>query len=117
MNEKQRKFGSILKELRIQKNMTQDQLALRICKTPGTIAQFERGDIYPNYETLHAIINVLDADANLFFGKKTAEYPDEAVWIANIIAEMEFNDRETVSKFLKKLSWFLCKSPNNGNND
>lgn len=67
MNKRQQMFGNRLRELRIQKKLTQEQLGEYIGVTPNAIGQFERGNMYPNFETLYRIIAVLDIDANLFF--------------------------------------------------
>jgi len=109
MNNKQQKFGTILKELRMNQNMTQEQLGALINKTTGSIGQFERGDIYPGHETFSNIINALNVDANLFFSKNTADYPDEAKWIANLLLTFTSEELETIKKFLSALILALGK--------
>ena len=109
MNEKQERFGSILKELRLHQNMTQEQLGVLINKTTGTIGQFERGDIYPGYETFMDIVKALNVDANLFFSGNTVDYPDEAKWIANLLFEFKDSERETIKKFLSALVLTMSK--------
>jgi len=109
MNEKQEKFGAILKELRLHQDMTQEQLGALINKTTGSIAQFERGDIYPGYETFINIVKALNVDANLFFSRNTLEYPDEAKWIAKLLLDFQTEERETIKKFLLALVLALGK--------
>jgi len=109
MNEKQERFGSILKELRLHQNMTQEQLGTLINKTTGSIGQFERGDIYPGYETFMDIVKALNVDANLFFSRDAVEYPDQAKWIANLLLEFKDEEKETIKKFLFALVMTMGK--------
>ena len=69
MNKSQLTFGHKLRELRENKGLTQEQLAERVGITANAVGQFERGKIFPNYETTANIINVLDIDANLLFSR------------------------------------------------
>lgn len=103
------KFGKILKELRTAKHMTQEQLAELIDKSSGAIGQLERGDIYPNYETLVRIINALDVDANLLFSRETSSHTDISSWIENAIFRMTDVERETMGTFLFEFSRVMLK--------
>lgn len=107
MNKRQQMFGNRLRELRIQKRLTQEQLGEYIGVTPNAIGQFERGNMYPNFETLYRIIAVLDIDANLFFSCKSTDYPYSAGLFTNLLEEMSDNDRVAVSRFLSGISQIL----------
>lgn len=107
MNRKQVMFGNKLRELRIQKNYTQEQLGALIDVTANAIGQFERGIMYPNFETLHRIICTLEVDANLFFTNVSTEYPEQARWFGALIKGMESDEQDTVSDFLSNLSRIL----------
>ncbi len=104
MNKSQIRFGHKLRELREEKGMTQEQLAERIGITANAVGQFERGKIFPNYETTTNIINVLDIDANLLFSRDAVDYPDEAKWIAKIIVNLTPDERKNFGRLLEDIS-------------
>jgi len=104
MNKKQQLFGNKLKELRMQKKLTQEALGDFAGVSANAIGQFERGIMYPNFETLYRIILALDVDANLFFLDVPKEYPYSARLIAEIIKKMKKEERVAVSEFLNNLS-------------
>ena len=104
MNKKQQLFGNKLKELRMQKKLTQEALGDFAGVSANAIGQFERGIMYPNFETLYRIILALDVDANLFFLDVPKEYPYSARLIAEIIKKKKKEERVAVSEFLNNLS-------------
>lgn len=107
MNRKQQLFGNKLKELRIQKNLTQETFGDYAGVSANAIGQFERGIMYPNFETLYRIITALNVDANLFFLDVSSEYPYSARLFAETVKSMEKEEKITVSKFLSSLSHII----------
>lgn len=67
------KIGNKLKELRIQKGLTQEELADRAELSKGFISQLERDLTSPSIATLVDILQVLGTDLNEFFSEKTEE--------------------------------------------
>ncbi len=58
-------LGSVIARRRIQKDMSQRELALAVSVSNSTIARIERGEsIVPGNETLRAIARTLDIDYN-----------------------------------------------------
>ncbi len=58
-------LGSVIAHRRIQKDLSQRELALAVNVSNSTIARIERGDsIVPGNETLRAIARTLDLDYN-----------------------------------------------------
>lgn len=55
-------IGKNIRNLRIQKNMTQDDLAERLYVTRQTVSNYETGKTLPNVEMLVKISELLDAD-------------------------------------------------------
>lgn len=49
-------FGEILKKIRTEKQMSQNDLAQKIGVTQQTIAQYEKAKNFPKYETIKKII-------------------------------------------------------------
>lgn len=107
MNRKQVMFGNKLRELRMQKNFTQEQLGDLVDVSANAIGQFERGIMYPNFETLHRIICALEVDANLFFSNSFVECPEPARLFAALIKDMEQEEQDAIGKFLNDLSRVL----------
>lgn len=59
-----RDIGKNIKALRIQKDMTQDELAEKLFVTRQTVSNYETGRSRPDVEMLSKIAEVLDTDAN-----------------------------------------------------
>ncbi len=56
-----------IKQLRINRNMTQQQLADAISKTLSTVKKYETGQIMLNIDTLYDISKALNVDIKYFF--------------------------------------------------
>jgi len=66
MNINKRKMtGQKIKELRLQKGMTQEELAAKTDLSVRTIQRIEKGEVDPRTFTLHAIADALDVDFEL----------------------------------------------------
>jgi transcriptional regulator with XRE-family HTH domain len=53
-------MATTLKQLRLEKGWTQEELAQRINLDSSTVSNYERGHRRPPYETLHLIAQVFD---------------------------------------------------------
>lgn len=58
------KIGNYIKEKRLQKGMTQEELALKSDITVRTVQRIESGDVDPRSYTLQAIASALEMDYN-----------------------------------------------------
>lgn len=65
--------GKLIKELRIKKGMTQEELADKTEVSARTIQRIENGEVDPRAYTLQMIAKALDVDFSLFIENK----PDE----------------------------------------
>ena len=65
--------GKLIKELRIKKGMTQEELAEKTEVTSRTIQRIENGEVDPRVYTLQMIAKALEVDYNLFVENE----PDE----------------------------------------
>lgn len=70
---KKMETGKLIKELRIKKGMTQEELADKTEVTARTIQRIENGDVDPRVYTLQMIAKALEVDYNLFVENE----PDE----------------------------------------
>ncbi|MER8445622.1 helix-turn-helix domain-containing protein [Mesorhizobium sp. M1066] len=60
-------FGTILRELRNLRELTQEELALRTERSVDAVSQWERGLYWPNFETLVRLGKALDVPVRVFF--------------------------------------------------
>ncbi|MBZ9979768.1 helix-turn-helix domain-containing protein [Mesorhizobium sp. BR-1-1-8] len=60
-------FGTILRELRKLRELTQEDLALRTDRSVDAVSQWERGVYWPNFETLVRLGKALDVPVRVFF--------------------------------------------------
>ena len=67
------KIGAKLKELRVQKSLTQEELADRTELSKGFISQLERDLTSPSIATLMDILQVLGTDLKDFFNEEPEE--------------------------------------------
>ena len=65
--------GKLIRELRIKKGMTQEELADKTEVSSRTIQRIENGEVDPRAYTLQMIAKALEVDYNLFVGNE----PDE----------------------------------------
>ena len=62
-------FGQRLKELRLQKDMTQEELATRIGIGKQAVSQYESDKRHPDFETLGAFSDFFNVSADYMIGK------------------------------------------------
>lgn len=65
--------GKLIKELRIKKGMTQEELADKTEVSSRTIQRIENGEVDPRAYTLQMIAKALEVDYNLFVENETDE--------------------------------------------
>ncbi|PWG00087.1 helix-turn-helix domain-containing protein [Levilactobacillus bambusae] len=95
-------LGQQLRNLRLQKNLTQEELGERTDLTKGYISQLEHNQSSPSMETFLTLLNVLGERPADFFANQTAEpkvvfHPDEQ-------AEFKNSTKGYIEKWLVKES-------------
>jgi transcriptional regulator with XRE-family HTH domain len=65
--------GKLIKELRIRKGMTQEELADKTEVTARTIQRIENGEVDPRAYTLQMIARALEVDYNIFMQNEESE--------------------------------------------
>lgn len=83
------KTGSIIKELRIKKGLTQEELAEKTELSARTIQRIENGEVDPRAYTLQMIAKALDVDFSLFTedasdSEKDLDMDSKRTWLALI---------------------------------
>ena len=70
------KFSAIIKSLRIERGITQEQLAALLKVSRSTIGMYETGSRKPDFETLEAIADIFNVDMDYLMGRSTVERKD-----------------------------------------
>ena len=70
------KFPAIIKSLRIERGITQEQLAALLKVSRSTIGMYETGSREPDFETLEAIADIFNVDMDYLMGRSIVERKD-----------------------------------------
>ena len=92
------KIGAKLKELRVQKSLTQEELADRTELSKGFISQLERDLTSPSIATLMDILQVLGTDLKDFFN----EEPEEQI----VFHESDYFEKED-EEYRNRMEWII----------
>lgn len=63
-------LGEKLKELRLSYNLTQNELANKLCISRVNYTRYENGKVRPDYETLIKIADFFDVSLDELFNRK-----------------------------------------------
>ena len=66
-------FGSILKNLRTSRGITQGELATRLDVSRSTVGMYETGGREPDFETMEAIADIFNVDMDYLMGRTQVE--------------------------------------------
>ena len=100
-------IGRRIKEARIAKGLTQEDLAKAIGITKGAIANYENETSHPKEPVMYALIDTLDVDANFLFQdcvktKKAPSMSDEAMKIAKDYDSLDSRGKDLVQTVISK---------------
>lgn len=101
----QLRLANIIRSRRQEMEISQEQLANLIGKTPGFIGQVERQESLPSFDTLGDLIRHLGLDANDIFSESPAPH-DACDEVCAIMRQMGDNKR----RFLLEIARVLLKS-------
>lgn len=99
-------FYKIFKELRVQHNLTQVELANKLKISKSAISMYETGNREPDFETLENIADFFNVDMNYLLGKTKyttavhtiAAHHDEEDWTEDELEEIENFKKYVLSK-------------------
>lgn len=78
-------LGEIVRELRLQKNITQEKLSEYLELQPRSITAIENGKTFISCEVLEKLANYFDVDPSIFFIKKVNLYdPNQQEYYSKI---------------------------------
>lgn len=66
-------FGSILKNLRTSRGITQGELAMMLDVSRSTVGMYETGGREPDFETMEAIADIFNVDMDYLMGRTQVE--------------------------------------------
>lgn len=69
-------FGSVLKPLRLCENMTQEQLAQKLCPTKSVISAYENNLHLPSYDILIRISRIFNVSTDYLLGLENKQEID-----------------------------------------
>lgn len=93
----ERVFAAKLKELRVQNNMTQKEIAEIVHKGESTVRMWELGKSEPDHETLLLLCKTFHVNVDYFFNSKN-EVPTEFVIMARKTGDMPEPDKQKLFK-------------------
>jgi len=89
-------FGDKLRELRTERNMTQEELANKLDIVKATVSGYETSQTYPSVEVLIKLCDIFDVSADYLLGRSESrtllksEMTDEQLFIVQrLIREFE----------------------------
>lgn len=66
-------FATTIKKLRVERGITQEQLAAMLNVSRSTIGMYETGNREPDFETCEAIADIFNVDMDYLLGRTTVE--------------------------------------------
>ncbi|MTI49434.1 MAG: helix-turn-helix transcriptional regulator [Firmicutes bacterium] len=82
-------FGKRLRELRLNKSLTQEQLGKIIGKSKNNISQYETGKREPDLETLNKFAEIFNVKVDYLLGNKKTKKEKISEEIIKMFAESE----------------------------
>ena len=103
------KFGAFIAQLRKEKNMTQKELADRVCVTDKAVSKWETGKGFPDVKMMEPLAKELEVSlVELLQGERQQSDTltvEEAGSV--VVRAMEQSERTAARKYLKLFRWLL----------
>ena len=87
-----------IKRLRLEKNMTQEQLATKLGVSAQAVSKWETSETYPDGALLVPLANELDVSLDELFGNDSVSMADISCRIVKLIHNTEANERFNVAR-------------------
>lgn len=98
----QERLAKIIRTRRLNMGLSQEELAEKIDKSTSFIGQVERGECFPKFETLQALVACLGIDANELFTDKPITR-DDLSELFDLALHMDENKRSLLIEFARLL--------------
>jgi transcriptional regulator with XRE-family HTH domain len=89
-------IGKKIKELRLSKHLTQEQLAERLSITKATISAYELGYRSPSYDVLIQVAYIFNTTTDYLLGRERKNMVD--------LGDLKDEDIEVIKKLITRLS-------------
>lgn len=106
---KKKTMGQVLKELRLEKGVSQKEVATAVKTTDVTIGRYENGDREPKGDMLYSIADYYNVSIDYLLGLsekreplKLTEKEMKAIELANQLSDEEFNNIINLINSIKK---------------
>ena len=96
-------MGNIIRNSRLDRHLTQGELAERIRISPSSVGQIERSERYPSLGVLTRLIRALKIDSNVLFDPSLQEKGSEAAEFEVRFDALSENHQELVVTLLERL--------------
>ena len=104
----QEKIGKFIAKCRKEKNMTQQELALKLDVTDRAISNWENGRRLPDYSIIEKLCNELDITVNeLIEGKELNESEEQILADKNIISILTTKEKLKKMQILTEILIFM----------
>ena len=97
------RLGTALREARLQRRLTQGQLAELVDTDPETISRFERGATLPSLKRLLALAEALEVPIVSLVGVASPRAQDEWEALRSSVAKLQPRDRDLAVALLKTI--------------
>lgn len=98
----QERLAKIIRTRRLDMGLSQEQLAEKIDKSTSFIGQVERGECFPKFETLQALVACLGIDANELFTDRPIT-KDDLAELFDLALYMDEKKRALLIEFARLL--------------
>lgn len=82
-------FASVIKQLRLERGITQEQLAALLKVSRSTVGMYETGSREPDFETCEAIADIFNVDMDYLLGRSCVERKEPVLTNEKIPAGFE----------------------------
>ena len=99
-------FANILKTLRTDKHLSQQELATRLGISKSAVSMYEQGRREPDFDILNKIADIFQVDADYLLGRSSLSHEPEPVTIAahldtSDLTQAELDDVEKYIQFIR----------------
>ena len=107
-------IGSRIREIRLQRKMTQEQLASAVNLGVTHISHIETGSSIPSLQSFVAIINALNCSADELLCRELVSTQElKNSWLLDLIADCSIEETKIISDTLKSLKKSLKSNLSN----
>lgn len=92
-------LGDRLRELRVEKGLTQEELGELVSLTKANISKYESGKLEPNIDTINYLASFFNVNVDYLFGRTTVRnfYIDKQDEIIKVIHSVILTDKDLTS--------------------